>query len=203
MPSHQVRRATTDDLPQLVQLLKVTLLPADVLEKRFTEFQVVEATGGKLIGAIGLQIANKHGKIHSETYTDFSLSDTLRPVLMERLKNVAQNHGLVRLWTQETAPYWRQNGFDPADDDAKKKFPPMFGDVTQNWLTLKLKEELEEILSADKEFATFMESEKQRTEQMLAQAKFFHFVAYLLGGALFLFSLGVLIYTLIKRKSGF
>ncbi|MFN7138473.1 MAG: hypothetical protein ACK4UN_03950 [Limisphaerales bacterium] len=186
---YKVRRATTDDLAQLNELWRATLLPAELLEKRFTEFQVVEAKDGTLVGAIGLQIHQKYGNIHSETYLDFGRADTLRPMLWDRLQNVAQNHGLVRLWTQETAPFWKQHGFEAHDETAEKKFPETFGSLDGKWLTLKLKEELESLLSVDKEFELFMQSEKARTQQMFEQAKSLKVLTYLLAIGLLLFVL--------------
>src|SRR5215207_10160375 len=163
-PNYRVRRATVDDLQQLGRLLMATLLPAAELEKRFTEFQVVENGEGKLIGALGLQRSGKHGNLHSESYLDFGLADRLRPMLWERMQNVAQNHGLVRIWTLETAPFWKQAGLQSIAEESRKTFPPQFGSPDGPWLTLKLKDDLETVVSLDKEFAQFMESEKARTE---------------------------------------
>ena len=195
----KVRRATIDDLGQLGPLLHATLLPAAELEKRFTEFQVVEATDGRLVGALGMQIAQKHGKIHSETYSDFSQSDLLRPLLWDRLQNVAQNYGLTRLWTQETAPFWKQAGFAAADDPAAQKLPMIFGQPKQPWLTLKLKEDVETVISLDKELAVFIEAEKARTEEVMSQAKVLRGFAYLLAFGLLVFVLAGA-FLLFKKK---
>lgn len=191
----KVRRATVDDLPQLSQLLSASLLPTGVLEKRFTEFQVVENPDGALLAALGLQIAGRHGKVHSESFSDFALTDTLRPMLWERLQSVATNHQLVRLWTRETAPFWKQSaGFVAAEADVRTKIPAAFGPANEPWLTLKLKEDLETVLSADKEFAMFMESEKARTEEVFAHAKMLKGFAYVLAIILFLFVVAASVY---------
>ena len=191
----KVRRATVDDLPLLTQLLSASLLPAGVLEKRFTEFQVVENQEGTLVAALGLQIAGKHGKVHSESFADFALTDTLRPLLWERLQSVATNHQLVRLWTRESAPFWKQSaGFASAEQDVRNKVPAAFGAANEPWLTLKLKEDIETVLSADKEFAMFMESEKARTEEVFAHAKMLKGFAYVLAIILFLFVVAASVY---------
>ena len=39
------------------------------------------------------------------------------------------------------------------------------------WQTLKLRDDVDTIVSADKEFAVFMQSEKQRTEQVFRRAR--------------------------------
>src|SRR5437773_781501 len=105
-PEYRVRRATLDDVKTLSALWQTMRFPSGELEKRVTEFQVAESTDGKLLGALGLQIAGRQGRLHSEAFSDFALADTLRPLLWERLQAVASNHGLVRLWTQERTPFW-------------------------------------------------------------------------------------------------
>ena len=45
MPQLHIRRATVDDLPALRSLWAAARLPADELENRLTEFQVVEDAG--------------------------------------------------------------------------------------------------------------------------------------------------------------
>ena len=132
--------------------------PTDELSKRITEFQVAEGPGGALVGAVGLQIAQKQARIHSEAFSDFSLADQLRPLLWERINAVAINHGLLRLWSQEQAPFWSRCGLQTADAAALEKLPEAWRNQGLAWLTLKLKDDLDTLISADKEFALFMES---------------------------------------------
>ena len=170
--NYRVRRATTDDVEQLISLWQSAHLPATELDKRFTEFQVVESADGKLLGAIGLQINGAEGKIHSEAYSDFALTDQLRPLLWERLQNVANNHGLFRLWTDESAPFWKkESGFVEASLDALKKFPPQFGRTQSPWFILQLKEYRAEPASIEAEFARFKAEEKERNDKMFQQAR--------------------------------
>jgi hypothetical protein len=124
-----------------------------------------------LAGAIGLEIAQKQGRIHSEAFTDFALADQLRPKLWERIHAVATNHGLLRLWTQEHAPFWSHCGLGKPDPDALQKLPAPWQAQKSDWLTLKLKDEIEKLISADKEFAMFMDAEKQRTARAFQHAK--------------------------------
>jgi hypothetical protein len=153
----------------------------DDLGKQVTEFQIAETGESDLVGAVGMQIAQKQGKIHGEAFSDFGLADTLRPMLWERLQAVATNHGLLRLWTQEEAPFWRQRGLVKADDGALQKLPAVWKTAGTDWLTLKLREDLESIVSADKEFAMFMEAEKQRSLRTMQHAKVLKFVAALVA----------------------
>jgi len=144
---------------------------AEELAKRVTEFQVAEDQAGRLLGAIALQMVDRQGRIHSEAFTDFALAEQLRPLFWERFQALATNHGLLRLWTHETAPFWSHSGLVAADAQALEKLPPLWRLQPPGWLTLKLKENLEEIVSADKEFALFMEAEKQRSQRALRQAR--------------------------------
>src|SRR6266851_1036240 len=160
--NYRLRRATLDDLGPLTVLWKSMNFPADDLGKRITEFQVAEAAEGKLVAAVGVQMAERQGRIHSELFSDFALADQLRPLLWERIHSVATNHGLLRLWTQEEAPFWNHCGLLKPDSDALEKLPPGWRNSRPDWLTLKLREEVAEVVSADHEFALFMQAEKAR-----------------------------------------
>jgi hypothetical protein len=138
-----------------------------------TEFQVAESPDGKLLGAVGLQIAERQGLVHSEAFGDFALADHLRPLLWDRVQAVATNHGLLRVWTREQAPFWNHCGMLQADAEALQKLPAPWRGPTSHWLTLKLRDDVETALSLDKEFALFMQSEKQRTEQVFKRARTF------------------------------
>ena len=76
-PNLQVRRATIDDLPRLVPLWQREDLPWEALEKRFKEFQVVEESGGELIGALGRR---------ADALTDlWNEWGTARPILLSAI----------------------------------------------------------------------------------------------------------------------
>lgn len=145
--------------------------PTEGLARRVTEFQVAEDANGHLLGALGLQIAERQGLIHSEAFGDFALADQLRPLLWDRVHAVAANHGLLRIWTQENAPFWNHCGLLQADAEALEKLPALWREPSSRWLTLKLKDDVETVLSADKEVALFMQLEKQRTEQVFRHAR--------------------------------
>ena len=181
LSNYRVRRATLDDIGQLMTLWQSMHLPADDLAKRITEFQLAESADQKILGAVGLQIADRQGRVHSEGFTDFALADELRPALWERLQSVATNHGLVRLWTAEQAPFWSRCGLTKADAESLEKLPTAWRQLKGQWLTLKLKEDIEEVISADKEFALFMEAERQRTQRAFQQARVLKFIATLVA----------------------
>ena len=198
-PTYRVRRATLDDISQLTAVWQSMHFATDDLAKRITEFQIAEGPDGKLLGAVGLQMVSRQGRVHSEAFTDFALADHLRPLIWDRLHAVATNHGLLRLWTQEQAPFWNHCGLLKADAEALEKLPPAWRGPSSDWLTLKLKEDVEEIISADKEFALFMQAEKQKTARAFQQARILKFVATLIAlGVLVLVIAGVFI--LIKKN---
>lgn len=183
-PSYRVRRATLEDLGQLTALWQSMHFSVEDLGKRITEFQVAEGADSKLLGALGLQIAERQGLVHSEAFADFALADQLRPLLWERVQAVAINHGLLRLWTQEQAPFWNRCGLLSGDAACLQTLPARWRSPRPNWLTLKLKEDPEALISADKEFALFMESEKQRTQRAFQQARVLKTIATLIALAI-------------------
>lgn len=197
--NYRVRRATLDDLEALTKLWQSMHLPVDDLAKRITDFQIVENADSELVGAIAIQMLERQGRVHSEAFTDFAVAEHVRPQLWDRLQSVATNNGLFRLWTQEEAPFWSRCGLAKAEPEALQKLPQLWRTLKGQWLTLKLKEDIEEVLSADKEFALFMQSERQRTERAFQQAKILKFVAMLLAvGVLFLVIGGA--FLLIRRN---
>ncbi|HOX58740.1 MAG TPA: hypothetical protein P5205_11020 [Candidatus Paceibacterota bacterium] len=182
--NYRVRRATLDDIGQLTVLWKSMHYPSGDLGRRVTEFQVAEDADGKVLGTLGLQIAERQGLIHSEAFADFALAEQLRPMLWDRVHSVATNHGLLRVWTQEQAPFWNHCGLARADAEALEKLPAAWRGPSSPWLTLKLRDDVETVLSLDKEFALFMQSEKQRTSEVFRQARTLKTVVTLLALAL-------------------
>jgi N-acetylglutamate synthase-like GNAT family acetyltransferase len=170
-PNLQVRRATVEDLPKLAPLWKAENLPCDDLEKRFKEFQVIEGPDGKLLGALGFQLAGLEGRLHSEVFAQPEQGDALRERFWERAQVLAGNHGLVRIWTQLSAPFWNTNGFRPASSDLLSKLPQAFAGSAPPWLFLQLKDETALSISLDKEFALFKEAEKEQTQKLFRQAR--------------------------------
>ncbi len=165
----QARRATLEDLPRLKELWALMRFSDADLERQLTDFQVATDAAGHVIGAVALQISQRHGRIHSEAFEDFSHADQARPALWTRIENLAANHGLIRLWTRETSPFWTHNGFQSATASELEKLPLLWNCAHSDWLTLKLKDE-EVVASLEKEFALFVESEKQQRHQLLSQA---------------------------------
>jgi len=199
-PDCTVRRATVDDLVGLKELWQRARLQVLDLERRLTEFQLVVSDDGDLVGAIGLHLDGRQGKLHSEAFTQPEHEAAFRPQLWERLQSVSRNHGLVRLWTQELSPFWHQNGFVDASPEVLKKMPATFGDPHSRWLTLQLKEDTAPTLSLDQEFELFQQAQRQSTEEVMAQARKLKTAAYVIGTIIMVASILGALYVL-KRAN--
>jgi N-acetylglutamate synthase-like GNAT family acetyltransferase len=192
MPQLHIRRATVDDLPALRSLWTAARFPADELENRLTEFQVVEA-GGVFAGALGLQILRQHALLHSEDYADFAIADAARELFWERIQTLAAHHGVFRVWTQETSPFWTHWGFQPANAELLASLPDEWKNLAGRWLTLELKNA--EVITAalENQFAGFMDAEKKQTAQVAAQARkfklFITVAGFTIGGVCFALAL--------------
>ena len=179
-PVYQVRRATVDDLPQLKLLWAAERHPDGEFDKRFTEFQVAVDHDGSIVGAVGLRIYKLQGLIHSEAFASRDDAAAIRPVLWQRIVNVARNHGLVRLWMMPTTSFYRDQGMAEADETLRAKLPEDFGHPKADWITLRLKEENASAVSLEKEFEIFAQSQKDSTEDLLRRAQVFKVLAYVL-----------------------
>jgi N-acetylglutamate synthase-like GNAT family acetyltransferase len=196
--TYRVRRATQEDLAQLKELWASMQLPVEILSKQLTDFQVVHSVDGQLAGAVGIQILGPHARLHGESYRDFAIADELRPLLMERIRSLASNHGVFRLWTQESSPYWSRNGFQPTPPEILKKLPEAWAQSGSDWLTLQLKDEAA-LVSLEKEIALFMETEKQRTARAFRQVQTIKTLATWLAIVLAVFVLGAIAYVFLKN----
>ena len=197
--NYRVRRATLDDIGELTALWKSMCFAVEDLAKRVTEFQVAERADGGLVAATGLRIAERQGLIHSEAFTDFALADQVRPLLWERLHALAANYGLHRLWTREAAPFWHQCGMQRPEPELLDKLPALWRGQTTGWLTLKLREDIEAVMTADKEFALFMRAERQRTDRALQQARVLKQIATLIAIILLLLVVGGALWLILKH----
>jgi N-acetylglutamate synthase-like GNAT family acetyltransferase len=168
---YDARRATLDDLPKLVKLWDMERLPIFDLEKRFTEFQVIEDPSGDLIAAMGMQISGQQGKLHSEVFVPFDKAEALRAAFWERFLIVARNHGLFRVWTQLPGGFWDSAGFTLPTTDALSKMPEIFGSRSENWRMLTLKDESPATLSVEQQFAAYREAERERLNTLIARGK--------------------------------
>jgi len=173
-------------------------LQSNELEKRLTEFQVIESAEGQIIGAIGVQIVRQHALLHSEGYSDFSVADAARKLFWERIQTIAAHNGVLRLWTQENSPFWTRWGFQPATAETLARLPEEWKRSGGKWLSIQLKDE-EAIAALDNELAQFKESEKKRTAETLNQARTMTKTITNIIFAVAIILFGVAIYLIIRR----
>jgi len=194
----RIRRATTDDFQSLKSLWNSMRLPPGELEKRLTEFQVVEADDGQIVGAIGVQIIRQHALLHSEGYTDFAVADGARQLFWERIQTIAAHHGVFRLWTQENSPFWIRWGFQPATIELLERLPAEWKSSGEKWLTIQLKNE-EATAALDKQLEAFRESEKKRTAETLDQARAMTTTITVIAFVVGIILIGVAIFLFMRR----
>lgn len=197
-----VRRANLDDLPALKGLWEIARLPAVELEKHLTEVQVAARADGVLLGAIALRVAGTHGWLHSEAFYNLEQGETLRPLLWERLRVLARNRGLTRLWTRAHGSFWASAGFVPATAEDLTRLPAAFGQPQTEWLTLPLLAETAFTPALEKELELFHLAEQEDTQRLIRQARALKWMGWLIvlgfvGGALALF---VSIFTRTRRR---
>lgn len=173
----QPRRATIEDLPQLALLWEREQFDIAELERRFKEFQVVEDPDGAVAGSVGLRVEGVEGLLHSEVYVRHEQADALRQLFWERAQVIAKNHGLVRLWSQFSTPFWNHCGLRVASTEEVAKVPGVFGAQGLPWRFIQLREEAAAPLSIDKELALFKAMERERTERVFRQARMLKILA--------------------------
>lgn len=185
-PCH-VRRATLEDLGVLRYLWKECLFPVAELERRLTEFQIVTTSAGDILGAIGLHIFGHIGLIHSEAYLHPESEDRARPLVWEKLQRIAHNHGLLRFWTTEAAPFWRNYaGFRHATAEEIAELPIYFGDLKAAWLVLVLREEHAVQQTLEQSLALIRQTQEENRERMRSQIQRVKQIATIIAILLFL-----------------
>ncbi len=200
MPQLQLRRATVDDLPALKALWHAARLPADELKDRVTEFQIV-TTGGNFAGAIGVQIARQHLRFYAEDFADFAVADAARELFWERIQKIAANHGVFRVWTQETSPFWKHWGFQKAPAETLERLPAEWKNLAGDWLTLELKNEAAITHALENQFGNFMAAEKKQTAQVAERARKLKLSITVASFAIFFVCVAVAVYLLLRQTS--
>jgi N-acetylglutamate synthase-like GNAT family acetyltransferase len=197
--AYRVRRATLEDLEALTALWTAMHFQTADLKNRLTEFQVAEDASGKIVAAVGFVFLQRQGLIHSEAFADYAMADHVRPSLWGRIQALAMNHGIARLWTRESAPFWTHNGFQPADGSALERLPESWNRTPTGWLTSRLKDE-DVIITLEKELALFQEAEKQSTAETLDQARKVKLIVTTIGGVIALILIAAAVYLLFTHR---
>jgi len=194
----QIRRATLDDLPALRALWTAANMPAAELEGRLTEFHVVESNG-EFSGALGVQVVRQHARLHSEDYANFAVADAARHLFWERIQKLTANLGVFRLWTQETSPFWKGWGFQPANPETLARLPEEWKPLEGQWLTLELKNEDAINAVLTKQFSNFMAEEKQQTDRVMGQARVLRLIITVAGFGIFFLCVAVALFLFMRQ----
>ncbi len=175
-------------------------LAVDDLEKRLTEFQLVEDADGQFMGAMGFQARGPHALLHNEGFTDFSVADMARNLFWQRIQVLASNHTVFRMWTQERSPFWKNFGFRPPDPEILARLPAEWrNEFDGAWLTLQLKDEEAIATALGTDFAAFMNSEKKDTERVKEQAQTIRTLVTVIAFGIGIVCLALAVYLLIHR----
>jgi N-acetylglutamate synthase-like GNAT family acetyltransferase len=196
-PGLHVRRATVDDLAVLRMIWLSMRLPADELEKRLKEFQVVENADGNVLGAIGIQFSKQHALLFGEGFSDFSVADTARELFWKRFEALAANHGIFRFWTQETSPFWTRWGFQSANAEILSRLPEEWKASEGRWFTLELKNEEAVTTALGTKFAGFMDAEKKQTARVAEKARLVKNIIIVVGLTIGISCIAFAIYLLV------
>jgi N-acetylglutamate synthase-like GNAT family acetyltransferase len=199
-PGLRVRRATLDDLVALRAIWLSMRLPADELEKRLKEFQVVEDGEGNVLGAVAIQFSKQHVLLYGEAFSDFSVADSARQLFWQRFEALAANHGIFRIWTQETSPFWKHWGFQPANAEILSRLPDEWKTSEGQWLTLELKNEEAVTSALETKFAGFMDTEKKQTALVAEKARTLNHIITVIGFAVGILCIGIAIYLLVHHN---
>jgi len=196
-----VRRATVDDLPGLTQLWARCGLQVLDLERHLTEFQLVSTWDGDLEAALALRVQGHEGLLHSEAFARPDQEDDFRQLLWERMRNLARNYGLLRLWTQEQGPFWHHvAGFEVVPTEQQKKFPSAFGPSHHLWFVTTLRHDAPGGVSVEQEFELFQQASRASLNQVFEQTRRLRFAGYLVAAVLFLSVFGLGLYVVLRLR---
>lgn len=186
-PVFLARRATLDDLPVLRELWQQEQFDADALEKCITDFQVAYDAEGTIMAAIGMRREGEQGVVYSEAFKDFGHADRLRALIWERIKTIAKNYAMARLWMLDCVHFWKEFGFDEADEETLNDLPENFGDREGNWFTIMLRSDpfAKGDAMAKQQELMFREALRAETEKTMHQAKVVRVLALVLSILLF------------------
>ncbi len=187
------RRATLEDLDILRGLWQTALHPVLELEKRLTDFQIVEGNDGRLLGALGICVQGEEACVHHEAYTHPDTESAIREKLWNRLNVLFVNQGVHRMWTREKAEFWKEKGFRVPTGEEKTKFPSNFSSGNGTLLVFPLKDLKAERMIERKmmELQAAREEDEVRLEQ---KTRIIRVVAWSLAG----FFMVLLIYFTIR-----
>ena len=173
------RRATLEDLESLQGLWAAAGLPADELARFLGEFQVVTDPQGRLVHSIGLLVEGDQALLHSEASAQSPSEDpdVGRAAAWRRLRIVARNQGISRIWTREDADYWRTCGFHPVTVAELPRELPPFLQREDGWWVYQHPEPAQADQLVKREMALWKTQREQESETFQRKVRTFKAVA--------------------------
>ncbi|MDA7916361.1 hypothetical protein N9B94_03920 [Verrucomicrobia bacterium] len=163
-----IRPALEEDLDRLIRFWKTQDIEPREIEPTFPEFQIVMDPEGNIVGCVALRILAKEGVIHSLAFCESTYTEQCNELLWSRLRKVADNHGLFRLWASPESP-WAARGFASTNDELRERVCKG-GLWNGNEQFIQIREELEgERPSSDQEFEFFQNSQRAERGKFMAQ----------------------------------
>jgi N-acetylglutamate synthase-like GNAT family acetyltransferase len=199
-PQWTARRATIDDLPALEALWQRMELPWQQLEQYLTEFQVVPAEDGSLRAAIGMLVEGQEALMHTEAIPESEPEpDELRAALWKRLQVVARNQGVVRIWTQEDAPYWVASGFQPPEPSVRSEAKASFVGQDGDWHIFPLSDPNRTSKILQEQMAIWQATREQESSDFMGTIRNVRTGAFMIAGTIIALLFGMAIYIFSKK----
>jgi hypothetical protein len=126
------------------------------------------------------------------------VADAARELLWARIQTLATNHGILRLWTTESTPFWSKLGFKTASAEGLKRLPANWQAEGALWSTLQLKNEAV-INAVEQELAMFRGAQKQQSERVLQQVRTLKTLATIVAVIFALLAFAAALYLVLKR----
>jgi N-acetylglutamate synthase-like GNAT family acetyltransferase len=197
----QTRRATLDDLPALKGLWDVNRLPTNELERHLTECQLAQRSDGVLLSSIAFRTLGTQGLLHSEAAFTERNAGEARPALWDRIRILARNQGLARLWLRgQPNAFWCEAGFCPASVEDLRGLPPAFGLGPDAWWVCTLWDEEQVQRQLADRIESFHEAEQAYNDRLRRQALWLKWTAALIATG-FLIGAGVLLLRILLRSA--
>jgi hypothetical protein len=174
------RRANVEDLGTLMDLWSGAGLPSDELGRFLGEFQVVTGPDGRILHAIGLLVEGEEALLHSEAMAQEAGADpdAWRAVAWRRLRLIARNQGVVRIWSREDADYWAGSGFQPVAVGELPATLPSFVQRDEGWWIYRHPEPAQADQMVQREMALWRTLREQEAERFRSRLVTFRIVAF-------------------------
>lgn len=194
------RRADAEDLASLTDLWSAAGLPADELGGFLGEFHVVTDADGRVLHAIGLLVEDDQGLLHSEALAPGASHDPdgCRSTAWKRLRIIARNQGVRRIWTREDATYWSTCGFQPVAASDLPEPLPSFATREDGWWLFRHPEPSQAAQMIQQEMALWQTQREQEAEGFRNRLATFRVVAW--GLVLVVAVLTVVFFALVKTQ---